>query len=343
MLGPTQVESFRFARLPRVMTMRRGPRWLSVLLLALVVLLPALALAGPRSGGSFSGRSGFRSAPRYSGGSHDYGRSTYGGGSGSHFIFMPGWGWGHGYGYGGGSGLLGTLFVLVAVGVGASMLMRAVRRSRAAGPGGAGFSTLFGASSSSSDESLNLEGRAYLYKLQIALGRSARGIQDRLEKFAAQGDTTSEAGLAALMQQCALALLRYRDSIRYAAAEARGPMSLTNAETAMNGVSLAERSRFQVERVRVADGAAARSDAAAEEGKEALEMVVVTLVAATRTPLERFRAVSTSDELAALLTELGSVPQGGLLGLEVIWTPADANDSMTETDVMTTYPELRSL
>ncbi len=124
MLGPTQVESPPFARLPGVMTMRRGSRWLSVLVLAVVVLLPALALAGPRSGGSFSGRSGFRSAPRYSGGSHDYGRNTYGGGSGSHFIFLPGWGWGSGYGYGGGGSLLGTLFVLAAVAVGASMLHR---------------------------------------------------------------------------------------------------------------------------------------------------------------------------------------------------------------------------
>jgi len=315
-----------------------------VLVLAVVVLLPALALAGPRSGGSFSGRSGFRSAPRYSGGSHDYGRNTYGGGSGSHFIFLPGWGWGSGYGYGGGGSLLGTLFVLAAVAVGASMLMRAVRRSRAAGPGGGGFSALFGPSSSSPlDDGRDLQGRAYLYKLQIALGRSGRGVQDRLAAFAAQGDTSSEAGLAALLQQSALELLRNKDSIRYAAAEARGPMTLTNAETAMNGVSLAERSRFQLERVRVADGRAARSDAAAEEGKEALEMVVVTLVAATRTPLERFRAVSTADELAALLTELGGVAESGLLGLEVIWTPADTNDSMTETDVMTTYPELRSL
>ena len=135
-----------------------------------------------------------------------------------------------------------------------------------------------------------MQGRAYLYKLQLALGRSARGIQDRLAEFAAQGDTTSEAGLAALLQQSALELLRNKDSIRYAAAEARGPMSLTNAETAMNGVSLAERSRFQVERVRVADGRAARSDAPAEEGKEALELVVVTLVAATRTPLRTLPA-----------------------------------------------------
>ena len=324
------------------MTIRRLGRWFSVFVLALVVLLPTLALAGPRSGGSFSGRSGFRTAPRYDNRRDD--RNTYGGGSGSHFIFLPGWGWGGGYGYGGGMGLIGTVFVLAAVAIGASMVMRAVRRSRAGGPGGAGggIASLFG-SSSSNDDSLVLQGRAFVYKLQLALGRSARGVQDRLAVFAAQGDTSSEAGLAALLQQSALELLRNKDSIRYAAAEGRGPMTLTNAETAMNGVSLAERSRFQVERVRVADGRAARSDAPAEEGKEALEMVVVTLIAAMRTPLERFRAVSTADELAALLSELGGVSASGLLGLEVIWTPADANDSMTETDVMTTYPELRSL
>jgi uncharacterized membrane protein len=315
------------------MTLQRVARWLKVLVLALVVLSPTLALAGPRSGGSFGGRLGFRSgggmtAPRsYSGGGNYYG------GGGSHFFFLP---WGGGYGYGG--GLFGTLFVLVAVGIGAAMVMRAVRAARAGGGG-----SPWGFPGPDDDEAAAVQGRAYLYKLQLALGRSARGVQDRLSQFAAQGDTTSEAGLAALLQQSALELLRNKDSIRYAAAEARGPMSLTNAETAMNGVSLAERARFQVERVRVADGRTARSDAAAEEGKEALELVVVTLVAATRTPLAHFRAVASPDELAALLSELGGVSPSGLLGLEVIWTPADANDSMTETDVMTTYPELRSL
>jgi uncharacterized membrane protein len=319
------------------MTVRRIARWLSVLALALVVLMPALALAGPRSGGSFGGRLGFRSSGGYSSAPRSYsgGGNSYSGG-GSHFIFMPGWGWG-GMGYGGGMGLFGTLFVLVAVGIGASMLMRAVRAGRrAGGPGG-----LWGMPAE--DEAAVVQGRAYVYKLQLALGRSARSIQDRLAEFAAQGDTTSEAGLAALLQQSALELLRNKDSVRYASVDARGPMSLTNAETAMNAVSLAERSRFQVERVRVADGRSSRSDAPAEEGKEALELVVITLVASTRTPLDRFRAAGTVDELAALLSDLGGVAPNGLLGLEVIWTPADANDSMTETDVMTTYPELRSL
>jgi uncharacterized membrane protein len=242
-------------------------------------------------------------------------------------------------GYGGGS-LIGTLFVLVAVGIGAAMVMRAVRRAQQGGQGG-GLSGLWGGGDD--DEAAVVQGRAYLYKLQLGLGRSARSIQDRLSEFAAKGDTSSEAGLASLLQQSALELLRHKDSIRYAAAEGRGPMSLTNAETAMNAVSLAERSRFQVERVRVADGRAARSEAPAEEGKEALELVVVTLVAATRTSLERFKPVTTVADLSALLSELGGVPPNGLLGLEVVWTPADENDSMTETDVMTTYPELRSL
>jgi uncharacterized membrane protein len=303
-----------------------------------LLLVPMLALAGPRSGGSFGGRLGFRSSggmnvPRsYSGGGNNY----YGGGGGVHIFPGFGWGWG-GYGMGGGFGLFGTVLALVVIGVAVAGVARAVRASRGAGTGAGWTDYGYG------DEAAVAAGRSYVYKLQLALGRSARGIQDRLAEFAAHGDTASEAGLAALLQQTALELLREKDSVRYAAAEARGPMSLTNAETAMNGVALGERSRFQIERVRAADGRSARSDAPAEEGKEALELIVVTLVVATRTPLSKFGALESPGQLRDVLSELGAVPADGLLGLEVVWTPADPNDSMTETDVMTTYPELRSL
>ena len=315
---------------------------LTVLALAMVVC-PALALAGPRSGGSFGGRMGFRSgggfgsgsgAPRYSGGS-----SRYGGGTNIHIF--PGFGWGFGgMGYGGGFGMLGGVLTLLVVGIAVASVARAYRRTH----GGQGLAGGWGQHGDDDDDQVAvMPGRAYLYKLQLALGRSARGIQDRLAEFAARGDTGTEAGLASLLQQTSLELLREKDSVRYAAAEARGPMSLTNAETAMNGMALGERSRFQVERVRAAEGRASRSEAPAEEGREALELVVVTLVAATRTPLPSFRPIESHDGLRALLSELGGVAPSGLLGIEVVWTPADPNDSMTETDVMTTYPELRSL
>ena len=70
---------------------------------------------------------------------------------------------------------------------------------------------------------------------------------------------------------------------------------------------------------------------------------MVTLVVATRAPVASFKTVGSPEDLEALLTELGSLPPESLLGLEVVWTPADANDSMTETDVMTTYPDLRGI
>src|SRR2546421_1096174 len=135
-------------------------RKLALLVLALLALgvVPAVALAGPRSGGSFGGRSGFRvggGVPR----SYSTGRSGYGGG-GSHFIFLPsfGWGWG-GYGFGG-SGGFGTLLLLGLVGVGVVMAGRAVRRAQ----GGAGRPG-WGLAGQDEGDADQLPHRAYLYKV----------------------------------------------------------------------------------------------------------------------------------------------------------------------------------
>jgi len=327
-------------------TTRRAPWLAMVFALLAIVLLPALAVAGPLSGGSYGGRMGFRSSGGgfssggYPGGgfsSGGYGRSYYGGGygGGSHFFFLPSFGYG-GLGYGGGFGLFGSVIVLAVAGIAVASVVRSLRR-------GGGYAPSAWAGDDDGYAPVAASGRAYLYRLQLAFGRSGRGIQDRLAEFAEKGDTGSEAGLAALLRQSALELLREKDAVRYVGADGNGPMSLTNAETTMNSLALAERARFQVERVRAGDGRVNRSSAAAEEGKEALELVVVTVIVATRTPLSSFRAVGSAEDLTAVLSELGGISPDGLLGLEVIWTPADPNDSMTEMDVMTTYPELRGI
>jgi uncharacterized membrane protein len=301
---------------------------------------PVAALAGPRSGSSFGGRSGFRvgggtSMPR----SYSPGRSGYGGGS--HFIFLPsfGWGWG-GYGGGGGMGPLGTLMLIGLVGVGAVMISRALRR----GASGAQRQWSLGNTDDDDyDDARVLPDRAYVYKVQLGLGRSARGIQDRLARFAADGDTSSAAGLAQLLQQTSLELMRERDSIRYGSVEASGPMSLTNGETRMNGAALAERSRFAVERVRGAEGTVRKSDTPAAEAAEVLEYVVVTVIIAARQPVLDVKGLTDQEQLRQVLGALGGVPQNALLGLEVIWTPADSQDALTSNDLLTSYPELRSL
>lgn len=327
--------SAEMERLPRrTWGRRRLARFATLgLLVASLIVLPALAFAAPRSGASFGGRS-FRSSGGFS---TPRARTSYGGGNSHSVFFLPsfGWGWG-GLGYGGGG--FGSLLVIAVLGFAAFSLVRAVRRHRAATTG-----TPWGVMSGDDDEEAAPAGRAYVYKMQVALGRSARGIQDRLAKFAGEGDTSTEAGLASLLQQTALELMREKDSIRAAAVEGAGPMNLTNAETKLNGLALAERARFQVERVRGADGQVRRSSAEAEEGKEALEYVVVTVVVATRTPLGTWKTVTERSDVDLYLGQLGGVSSSGLLGLEVIWTPADPNDSMTETDLLTTYPDLRSV
>jgi uncharacterized membrane protein len=312
---------------------------LFVVLLACLVG-PGLALAGPRSGSSFGGRLGFRSnggfgAPRSSG----YGYR----GGGNTFTYVPSFGWGWhpgwgfgGYGYGGGFGFP-SLLVVAGLGIGAFMLVRALRRQHLG-------TTSWGWGDAAEDASDRSLSRGYVYRLQIALGRAGRGVQARLAEIAEAGDADSESGLAALLQQTALELLREKDAIRYAGADLAGPLSLTNAESKLNGWALDERARFQVERIRGAGQHLRRSDATVEEGREALELVVVTVVVATSSPIAGdWKTLGDRAEVEALLRNLGGLGPDGLLGLEIVWTPADPSDSMTETDVMTTYPELRSL
>lgn len=314
-------------------------RTVRVLCLIVVMLASGLVEAAPRSGSSFGGR-GFRSspgrmAPSPGGFSRSVPSRSYGGGSS--FVFLPSFGWGFGgFGAGGGMGMVGTLMLLGIVGMGTVMVVRSIRRvSQRRFPPGSDYYDEYGDAPTQMD-------RAYVYKVQLGLGRSGRGVQKRLDEFASTGDTSTETGLAELLRQTALELMREKDAIRYSLVEPSGPFSLTNGETKLNGAAMAERSRFQIERVRGADGKLRRSEAAPTVGAEVLEFLVVTVLVATRSPL----GIDKADDRAAVeavLAELGGVAANNLLGLEVIWTPADPDDSLTETDLMTTYPEMRGI
>jgi uncharacterized membrane protein len=318
-------------------------------LVATSVMAPGEADAARRSGGSFSGRGGFRSTPSPS--QRVPARVPYQQpGGGTNVVVVPGGGWGFspfgGWGYGGGFGLGSAVFLGVGA-VGALLAFRALRmakiRRQEALEGGGRRVGLLGGSGYDDDEDGYIEAdRSYVYKVQLGLGRSARGLQQRLEQFAADGDTSSEAGLAQLLQQTALELMREKDSIRYGQAEGAGPMSLQKGETKLNGLALAERSRFEVERVRGADGKVRRSQAAAATSDEVLEYLLVTVLVATRVPLELGKLTDLT-ELETVLRDLGGVAPEALLGLEVVWTPADPDDALTEKELLATYPELRSL
>jgi uncharacterized membrane protein len=248
---------------------------------------------------------------------------------------MPGFGWGMGYGMGGsGFGGFGSLVVLGMLGLTGFYVYRSIRKAanRSQGYQGASY-----------DDSEVRSERAYVYKLQLGLGRSARNLQTRLAEFAESSDTGSEAGLASLLGQTALELSRSKDSIRYIQVASEGPLPLGQGESRMNSLALAERSRFEVERVRGADGKVRKASEVLPESADVLEFIVVTVIVATRQSVGTWKTVTDHTQIEPVLTALGSVGPAELLGLEVIWTPADPSDSLTESDILTSYPDLKSV
>jgi uncharacterized membrane protein len=232
--------------------------------------------------------------------------------------------------------------MLGVLGIGGLVLFRAARMAQMRRlEGGGGPGRLLGGDDE--DDSDYRPDRGYVYQVQLGLGRSARELQKRLEQFASEGDTGSESGLAQLLSQTALELLRQKESIRYGSVAGAGPLSLTNAETKMNGLALAERSRFEVERVRGAEGKVRRSEAVATTSQEVLEYLLVTVIVATRMPVPGLTKLGDREALDTVLRDLGAIAPEALLGLEVIWTPADPEDALTEADLLVTYPELRGI
>jgi uncharacterized membrane protein len=300
------------------------------LALALVVLImvgsvqPALAArTGGRMGGStfhsrpVPSRSYSRpSAPSYGGG---YSRGYYPGGGFGLPFFLPF------FTFGGGVGSLFMILVFIAI---ANFLVNSFRR---AGDEGGG---LFSGSSSLSNPTVSIA------KLQIGVLASARELQPELDQIAQRAETQSSTGLAKLLQETSLALLRHPEYWVYGHGEVF-TTQLTEAEAKFNQLALTERSKFQIETLSNVKGdLQTKSQTAALETPSQNEYVLVTLLAAIQTQTLGPLTIRTEDQLRAALNQLGAAAGEQLLALEVLWTPQSAGDTLSTEELLTAYPTL---
>jgi uncharacterized membrane protein len=54
-------------------------------------------------------------------------------------------------------------------------------------------------------------------------------------------------------------------------------------------------------------------------------------------------AIYDNNDLKEALKKLGSIPADNIQGVEILWTPQDKGDSLSETDLLRNYPLLKSL
>lgn len=306
--------------------------WIKPLLKPLLISLLVITLVLGQAEGALAARSG----GRIGGGSFRAPSRTYtpapryapGGGGG---YFYPGGGFGFPFfvpifGYAGGG--LFSILIFIAI---ATFLLRSFRSVTG------GDSYEYGSASPT----------VSVARLQVGLLARARELQADLNRIAERADTSSPEGLAQVLQEATLALLRHPQYWVYGGSEIK-QARLEAAEDQFNRLALAERSKFSEETLsnvnnllkqaeaRKALEAADRSQLPEEPG----EYIVVTLLVAAQGKLE-LPTVRSEQDLRQAISQIGSVSSDRLLAVEVLWTPQAEDDTLSAEDMLVGYPDLK--
>ena len=181
-------------------------------------------------------------------------------------------------------------------------------------------------------------------KVQVALLGSARFIQADLDRMARTADTSSRAGLHALLQDAVLSLIRKPEYFVYGASDGKRLGSPERAEQIFNEYEMLERGKFKEETmVNVQGGRRETSSAGAGAGQGSAatnELIVVTILVAVEGAL-RLPRVTDSESMVAALNRLGSVTSNSVQAVEILWTPQDPSDYYTKDELLTEYPNMQ--
>jgi uncharacterized membrane protein len=273
---------------------------------------------GRIGGGSFRAPTRSIPSPSRSGGNY-YPGGYYPGGSS--LFFLP-------FFFGGGGGGLFSMLILLAI---AGAVLQAFRGNS---------DSEAGITSGTS--------KVTLAKIQVGLLSSARELQTDLSRLALESNTASAEGLASILRETTLSLLRHPEYWVYVSS-GKETAQFALAEHKFNSMAMSERSKLTEEVISNVNSrlyqAPTASKSLTASGAIALEhpseFVVVTLLAAIAgESLGNLAKVRSASELKQALAAIGSIPADRLLALEVLWEPQSEEFTLTSEEVLTVYPEL---
>lgn len=305
------------------------PLWKPLLIVCLAITLALSSADGAlaaRSGGRIGGGSfrvpssrTYTPAPRsYAPAPGGYGYGYPGGGIGFPFIVPI-------FGFGGGG--LFTILIFMAI---AGFLVRAFRSATS---DGVEYET------ASPTVSVN--------RLQVGLLSNARELQGDLNRIAEHANTASSEGLAQVLQETTLALLRHPEYWVYGGTQSQ-QARLESAEAQFNRLALAERSKFSEETLSNVNNLLRQAEArkALQSSGDLMlpenpgEYIVVTLLVAAQGKLD-LPTVNSDQDLRQAISQIGSVSSDRLLAMEVLWTPQAEGDTLSAEDMLVEYPDLK--
>eukprot|EP00526_Cylindrotheca_closterium_P010791 CAMPEP_0113620404 /NCGR_PEP_ID=MMETSP0017_2-20120614/10396_1 /TAXON_ID=2856 /ORGANISM="Cylindrotheca closterium" /LENGTH=391 /DNA_ID=CAMNT_0000530065 /DNA_START=216 /DNA_END=1391 /DNA_ORIENTATION=+ /assembly_acc=CAM_ASM_000147 len=334
-----------------------------VLALAFMPLDANAAMSGGRMGGSFSSSrpSVSRSAPSsasYSRGfSRGYSSGVYSRPSAT--IITPGFGYNPFYSpvtpYYGSPGVIGysrgpSFFDIAFFGAFLFVALNIVSKAGNTFTEGATstFSDVFDSATSSSSV---LGPGASVVQLSVALDVPNRDDRDSilgvLERLAQTAKTDSRVGIQNLTSQVALELLRRRTSISSASSSYKHYRDSQKASRDFQSKSVQERSKFEREVVSKFGGvdysSSSRTPGTKADGKATMAVVTLILnIDGDSTKIPKINSLSDVEEALRKIASDAKVDDC-LQSAEILWTPEDRTESLSQGDVVADYPELRSV
>jgi uncharacterized protein YjbI with pentapeptide repeats len=177
-------------------------------------------------------------------------------------------------------------------------------------------------------------------RLQVALQSQASQIQSRLTETALQSTTTEQEGLFELLQQTAGLLLENADFWTHVLASSQTVDGREEAEILFNRFSMQERAKFSAETLTNINGAVTLQPSEPPRSDENPAYIVVTLLLGTADDEPLFNEIYSASLLRDVLEDIALMRPRFLLAFELLWTPEDSADSLTESDLAAEYADL---
>ncbi|KAI3952918.1 hypothetical protein MKX01_028610 [Papaver californicum] len=178
--------------------------------------------------------------------------------------------------------------------------------------------------------------------LEVALLGATRSLQKDLDKIAEVADTSTRSGLSYILKESTVALLRHLAYCYSSYSSVDVKADKVDGEKLFKKLTIEERAKFDEETLVNVDNVKKQSTQKKIANGLSSDYIVMTILVAAMGE-HKLSIVNNNDKLKEALQKLGSIPTSKILGVEVMWTPQEENDTLTEHEMLEDYPRLRPL
>nr|KAJ0219868.1 hypothetical protein LSAT_V11C200073490 [Lactuca sativa] len=179
-------------------------------------------------------------------------------------------------------------------------------------------------------------------KLQVGLLGTGKSLQKDLNQIAETADTSKPEGLRYVLQETTLALLRHPDYCIYGYSFVDVKRSIDEGEKRFNQLSIEERGKFDEETLVNVNNIRKQSATTQRSNDFRNEYIVITIIVAAE-GVVNLPFIYNRAQLKKALQKLAIISSKRVKAVEVLWTPQNENDTLTERELLEDYCLLRHL